>query len=63
MPKDFTWGPVSRPNAATGRDLWLLTPLKHIIGHIFPQVCEKKFHKEKCFRVAETSIYFIAHAM
>jgi hypothetical protein len=37
MPKDFIWGPVSRPNAATGRDLWPLTPLKYFIEHTFPQ--------------------------
>ena len=26
MPKDFTWGPVSRPNAATGRGTSPLPP-------------------------------------
>ena len=39
MPKTFAWGPVSRPNAATGRGLWLLTPHATIIGHVFPQTC------------------------
>jgi hypothetical protein len=36
MPKTLTWGPVSGQNRHTRMPLLPLTPLKYIIGHIFP---------------------------